>query len=503
MEIREIIRKITERKKNRKKGLHVIFVRYLTGFCLAAGLLVILVFAAFSICAATGRVRLANWMQTQIEQVSEEIVHTDESPVKLLPEECRYGVYSGDGKYLYGNFAEEDVRRAFLFMKEGQYQADSTTYYRYLKRDNGEVCIVRYHVFATFSNPVLQNLFPNAENLFILVFLFLFFVQTIWIAKQFGHGMKKHLAVLNQVTEQIRMKNLDFDREVSDIQEIDEILESLFQMKERLKEAFEEQWRMERYKNEQVAALAHDIKTPLTVIQGNAELASEESEGIIREYNQYILESVTEIREYLNILQDTLHFNGNNGNNCENGNRMQEICLNEFADRIIKQAEMLALGKEIQVTEEYQINTETAVFDEGKLYRAVINVVSNSVEYCPGNGRIHIAFFGLEEEKKVETGEEISIQPEGSKRRCGKLRICISDSGPGFSKETLVHGTEQFYRGDKSRSGKGHYGMGLYIARKFAESQGGSLALGESEELGGAEVIIEGEVFSKSLSCFA
>ena len=59
----------------------------------------------------------------------------------------------------------------------------------------------------------------------------------------------------------------------------------------------------------------------------------------------------------------------------------------------------------------------------------------------------------------------------------------------------LVHGTEQFYRGDKSRSGKGHYGMGLYIARKFAESQGGSLALGESKELGGAEVVIEGEVF--------
>lgn len=499
MEIREKIRKRAERKKNRKKGLHVIFVRYLAGFCLAVGLLVILVFAAFSICAATGRVRLANWMQTQIEQVSEEIVHTDESPFKLLPEECRYGVYSEDGKYLYGNFAEEDVRRAFSFMKEGRYQADSTDYYRYLKRDNGEVCIVRYHIFATFSNPVLQNLFPNAERLFILLFLFLFFIQTIGIAKGFGYGMKKRLAVLNQVTEMIRIKNLDFDREVSDIQEIDEILESLFQMKEGLKEALEEQWRIERYKNEQVAALAHDIKTPLTVIQGNAELASEESEGIIREYNQYILEGVTEIREYLNILQDTLRFNGNDGKHCEtgleNGNRMQEICLNEFADRIIKQAEMLTLGKGIQVTEEYQIDTETAVFDVGKLYRAVINAVSNSAEYCPENGRIHIAFFGLEEEKKVETGEETSIWPEGSKRRCGKLRIRISDSGPGFSKEMLVHGTEQFYRGDKSRSGKGHYGMGLYIARKFAESQGGSLALGESKELGGAEVVIEGEVF--------
>lgn len=491
MEIKEKIRAGIKMQEKRKKGLQVVFIRYLVWFCLGAVFLVLFVFAVFSVCAAAGWVRPANWMQIQIEQAEEKIVHTNESLGKLLPEDCSYGVYSEKGEYLYGNFGKEDAKRAFLSMKKGE-REDKGGYYRYIKRDNGEVCIVRYYVFAQFSNSSLRQAVPNAESLFFVAFFLLFFIQTGWIAKRFGSYMKKRLEVLNRMTEMIRTENLDFHRKTSDIREIDEILESLFRMKEELKKALEKQWRMEKYKNEQVAALAHDIKTPLTVIQGNAELIAGEAEGELKEYNQFIIEGVTEIREYLDILQETLHYVGSDsGNNAENENNMQEIRLKEFAGRLVRQAGMLASGKGIQVTADYKVNSETALFDGEKLYRAVENVVSNGVEYCPNNGRIHMEFAEMEEPDKIEVKQEEPSLPGGESGRARReLRIRISDSGPGFGRETLVHGTEQFYRGDKSRSGKGHYGMGLFIAKSFAESQGGSLTLGRSVELGGAEVTI-------------
>ena len=102
--------------------------------------------------------------------------------------------------------------------------------------------------------------------------------------------------------------------------------------------------------------------------------------------------------------------------------------------------------------------------------RAVGNVLSNGVDYCPEGGRLQI--------RAEQT-------PEGE-----LLCITVTDSGPGFSGEALRHGTEQFYQADKSRAGKRHYGMGLYIARSVLEENGGKLELDNSGENGGGEVRI-------------
>ena len=70
------------------------------------------------------------------------------------------------------------------------------------------------------------------------------------------------------------------------------------------------------------------------------------------------------------------------------------------------------------------------------------------------------------------------------------IELLTEDDGQGFSEEDLVRGTEQFYRGDKSRGKGGHYGMGLAIAERFSEQQGGRLLLENSSEMKGAKVTI-------------
>ena len=91
-------------------------------------------------------------------------------------------------------------------------------------------------------------------------------------------------------------KDLDFGRGYSDIKEIDQVLASLFLMKEALQSSLKEQWEAQRRKQEQIAALAHDIKTPLTIILGNAELIQETDQlEEIRSWDLEILERTADM----------------------------------------------------------------------------------------------------------------------------------------------------------------------------------------------------------------
>ena len=76
-------------------------------------------------------------------------------------------------------------------------------------------------------------------------------------------------------------------------------------MKQNLQSSLTQQWAAEQAQKEQVAALAHDLKTPLTVIQGNVDLMSEtELNAEQREYADYISESSQQMERYIKTLID-------------------------------------------------------------------------------------------------------------------------------------------------------------------------------------------------------
>ena len=85
------------------------------------------------------------------------------------------------------------------------------------------------------------------------------------------------------------------------------MLQSMDQMREALKQSLHRQWNMEQVRREQMAALAHDIKTPLTILRGNAELTLEAEElAEVKEYAEEIREETKTIENYLQVLQEML-----------------------------------------------------------------------------------------------------------------------------------------------------------------------------------------------------
>ena len=99
-----------------------------------------------------------------------------------------------------------------------------------------------------------------------------------WQKRVFGRIISREISSLEQVTENISQQELNFERKSSKVLEIDAVLQSMDQMREALKQSLHRQWNMEQVRREQMAALAHDIKTPLTILRGNAELTLEAEE---------------------------------------------------------------------------------------------------------------------------------------------------------------------------------------------------------------------------------
>ncbi len=107
--------------------------------------------------------------------------------------------------------------------------------------------------------------------------------------------------------------------------------------------------------------------------------------------------------------------------------------------------------------------------DKLLLERAIMNVISNAVDYSPPLGTIYVTT------QKVDHF----------------LHISITDEGTGFTSEAIHHAQEQFFMGDKSRTSNMHFGMGLYITNSIIKQHDGQLILSNSKKTGGAQVIIK------------
>ncbi len=468
----------------KKRTLAGMFIRYICIFCVGTLLLIAILLLVFMGIVNAGLVLPANYAEAELNMNREKIAEADYVDKGMIPEDSTYGVYEASGKYLYGTFVKQDRKNAWECYQENKVFAEGGGNYRFLLKENGEICIVKYYIAAQFSDSFLRKYLPPPVICLMILFVILFVVQSIWISKSFGKKLHKELQVLNKTTECVRRQNLEFEDMHSDIREVEEVLCSLSRMREALQRSLKQQWKLEKRRREQAAALAHDIKTPLTVIKGNAELLDEEGlDGAGKEYNEYILKSAEEIEEYLVVLQDMML-----------AEEMQEevisVSCKEMAGKLADRAKVLAesfrIKAEISVQDGYlggTNNFDKIVCSLGQIQRAWDNIVDNALERTPEHKKIQVVIERVElTEEKYPAGENIGR--ESSKGEKSYLAAKVLDGGPGFTDEELICAAEQFYQGDKSRHEKKHRGLGLYTASKFAERQGGKVMLEHAGEEG-------------------
>ncbi|HEY5585997.1 MAG TPA: HAMP domain-containing sensor histidine kinase [Ruminiclostridium sp.] len=450
-------------KIKRPVKLRTIFIRYLSVFCIATLLMVAILVISFSILLSSGAVYPANYTEKQVLAVREAILTSETVTSDSIPNSCKYALYTTDGNMISGNLNLKDAKKAWKLLQQSEKGQDFSYFYLKIPRKN-EVYIIRYSIVAQFSSPTLRTFLPNPELLGILLFCFGFLLEVIILAYTFGKKFTQEMSSLQNATEKIQNQDLDFLIESSGIFEIDNALFSIDKMKEALKVSLKKQWKLEQTRREQISALAHDIKTPITIVRGNVELLIETNQTEQqKEYTNYIVESTHQMEHYIKTLieiskaemgYDICH------ENIESKKYLDEICSNINALTAIKKLKV-----------DFSMRNLPQFFsgDSDLLQRAIMNVASNAVAYSQEHSKIDFIAEATED--------------------C--IRFCIIDYGKGFSSEDLKQATEQFYMGNLGRSSKSHYGMGLYITKSIIKLHGGMLYITNSPVTGGAQVTIE------------
>ena len=202
------------------------------------------------------------------------------------------------------------------------------------------------------------------------------------------------------------------------------VLISFSRMKESLKASLEQQWKAEQMQKEQIAALAHDLKTPLTVIQGNTDLIRETKlDEEQRLYAEYISSSSEQMQLYIRTLIDISRAAAGYQLHIEN------ISLSVFVEQLRGQVSALCQTKKVGLQMESDHLPVALSADKLLVERAIMNVVNNALDYCPQDSFIHISVTGDKD----------------------NLKITVTDAGPGFSQEDLLHAQEQFYMAAHSK----------------------------------------------------
>ncbi len=293
--------------KRKEKTLFGLFLKYVTLFCVNTILLAAGVFGLMLWAAGAGLLLPANYAEVQLSENAGEIYRAGDLLETWIPQGCTYGVYGPGGEWQEGNFPRQEQKKAWDHYEKNHIYAEYKGFYRFLPLEDGNICIVKYYLVMRYAGDMLNKLFPSPEILMPIADLVLFVLNAVLLSRSFAKKVGEELQALQGITERIAANDLEFETGTSDVREIEGIMSSLGRMKDALQESLRAQWDMEKQKHEQLSALAHDIKTPLTIIRGNAELLKES--GLSQEDQEcvrYILDGGEEIQGYLEAMKEVM-----------------------------------------------------------------------------------------------------------------------------------------------------------------------------------------------------
>lgn len=244
-----------------------------------------------------------------------------------------------------------------------------------------------------------------------------------------GHALKP-LSEFSDKIEKVQAQNLAASRiEENKVKELNQLSISYNKMLERLSESFETQRQF-------TANAAHELRTPLAVMQVQLDLYNATEHPDNDECSQKTLKMVTEQNERLSKMVKTLL----DMSELQTVARDEEIALDALVEEVLADLEPLAHKKGITLTGNCEALTMTG--SDILIYRLVYNLVENAIKYNRSDGQVTVTVA-----KKDQN-----------------IILSVADTGNGIPEELKDKIFEPFFRIDKSRSrALGGVGLGLAL----------------------------------------
>ncbi|KST66924.1 hypothetical protein BC008_28750 [Mastigocoleus testarum BC008] len=247
-----------------------------------------------------------------------------------------------------------------------------------------------------------------------------------------------------------------------------------------------------RFKDDFLAVLSHELRSPLNAILGWAQLLRSRQHLDPKKKAQALEIIERNAKTQTQLVEDLLDVSrALRGKLCL---RVENCNLVVIIQRVVQTLSVAAQAKKIQVKTILEDDIRTIPGDSDRLEQIIWNLLSNAIKFTPQGGKVTIKLSQITASESLVMGQKnVQIHQEEELPVTEYIQIQVIDTGIGISPERLPHIFELFYQGDISISRSyGGLGLGLAIVRHLVELHGGIIDVESRSK-------IKGTIFSVKL----
>ena len=347
---------------------------------------------------------------------------------------------------------QELLKKRYVMISSPDFQIDENTGNYILAVDNNTVT---WQPFRTGDAIAYYGSYVAMIGLPVLfITIGIGVAATIYYRKK----LRVPIAQLQNGVEKIQKNNLDFHIEYNEDDELGQLCCSMEKMRSELRQKQKALWESLEQRKLLNASVAHDIRTPITVLKGYLDYLEETipqdklTEDMLLDTVSSMQGAVTRLEQYVDCVRDVEKIE-----NIEIEKRPEN--MKRLLDEIRSNVQQLETNKEIFISSNVMTNIMTITIDEVRLDKVVFfrifeNLLQNALRYAKKQVCINIS-----QEKDF-------------------LILTVEDDGNGFAEKDLEKATTVFYSSDKDGQ---HFGIGLSICRILCEKHGGMLSISNSD----------------------
>lgn len=314
--------------------------------------------------------------------------------------------------------------------------SDSPIRVAYLKKNN-------YEITVAYPSHLIDDTLTKLTDIYIIIAP-LFFVLSIIGGSILSAGALSRMDKITKKTDEITTKNLDEKipgEEFND--EYGRLVLTMNRMIKRIKTSLD-------YKNQFSMAASHELKTPLTILRGEVEVALRHPKTS-EQYREILKSNYEEVLRLINIV-DRLFFVSQFDNDQLRINK-RKVNLSAYLERTLGSLEYLAAEKNNPLVYEAD-NTIEVDLDPDLMRQVLTNLIENAIKYGFANEPIRV--IGCKSDHMI--------------------KVTVINKGDGVPVEDIPRIFERFYRVESSRSRiTGGTGLGLSIVKSIIKLHDGEI----------------------------
>ena len=265
----------------------------------------------------------------------------------------------------------------------------------------------------------------------------------------------KPLVKINEKSLQLIDGDYQVNFKVNQKDEIGQLASTLDILAKRLLIAKNEEEKLEKMRQDFIANISHELKTPVTVMRGSLEALVDEvvsDKELVKDYHKQMLNEAKFLERLINDLLDLSKLQS-----LEFKIVKREVSISDVIDEVVKSAKKLAKDKDIEIEVIREVSDIRMLADYQRLRQMFMVVLDNAVKFSKFGSKVTVTM--------------------------SKDQIIIKDYGEGIEAEDLPYIFERFYQ-SRFEGNKVGTGLGLAISKKIADRHNIEIEVESSKNIG-------------------